>query len=156
MRDLAVAVLVAAMACGGTAVVDGDNPSAGGGGSGTSGSGGDGGRPGGTGGGPLDECSRLQEQYAEALAAAKICSPMLSVEQCTVLVPDRLSPCFAECPTFINPQNAQALLDMMEAQTFYDEMCRRDDCPDIVPCQLPTDAFCIPGPGGGGVCDDSF
>lgn len=89
---------------------------------------------------PCDPCAALENEYLEVLAAAKACSPMLTVEQCTLLVDNELA-----CPcggTFVNPNNAE-VAKLFELRDEFSNMGCRDlvSCPDIL-CAMPEGGRC--------------
>jgi hypothetical protein len=65
---------------------------------------GDGGRAGssnaGAGGSGGVDCNALAREYIERLALAQQCSTILTVEQCTIEMPDEFQ---CPCPTYVNP-----------------------------------------------------
>src|SRR5690606_19360236 len=99
-----------------------------GGGQAGQGTGGDAGGGGDAGsGGVSARCVELADEYRTALERAKACNPSIDVEQCTEKVDDQL-PC--PCPTFINPNNTQAVAALEEAK----EAWVAQGCGDDVAC----------------------
>jgi hypothetical protein len=82
-------------------------------------------------------CNSLENEYALALQQAKKCT---STSQCTKLVDHQLA---CPCPTFVNPNNTQALGEMANLQTMWLSMkCYKNIfCPAVM-CPVPVGAKC--------------
>lgn len=85
-------------------------------------------------------CAKLAADYLIALAAAKKCSPMLPVVQCTLLVDDKL-PC--PCKTWVEKGNTAAVaqLNALKAQWTAFNCHKGIACPAI-PCPSPGKGQC--------------
>lgn len=98
-------------------------------------------------------CADLETQYADALAKAKECSPMLPVEQCLSKANDALA---CPCPTFVNEGDGKQQMDQLQQQWDALDCGMLVNCPEIA-CPEPAAAQCTPSSNGtGGVCSDLF
>lgn len=79
---------------------------------------------GGEGGG---NCDAVLEAVNAALADAKVCNPLIDIEQCTQVLD---GPC---CPVAVNPGNAAAVQAFQDAMTDFQNGHCNANCPDI-PC----------------------
>ena len=95
-------------------------------------------------------CADLETQYAEALAKAKECSPMLPVEQCLAKAADELA---CPCPTFVNEGDGKQQMDQLQQQWDALGCGALIDCPEIA-CPEPAGAQCTPSTNGTGMCTD--
>jgi hypothetical protein len=89
---------------------------------------------------PCNQCALIETEYLQVLAAAKACSPMLTVEQCTMLVEEKLT-----CPcggTYVNPNNREVSKLFELREQFFGLGCNElVGCPDIL-CTSPEGAGC--------------
>jgi len=85
-------------------------------------------------------CEELAADYAEQLAIAKTCSPLVNTDQCTELVEEYAG---CSCPVYVNPTNSTALTAMIGIKNQYQAL----GCDDGLPC--PSCAM----PQGGGCSD---
>lgn len=126
-------------------------------GSGTAGHAGtnDGGRAGaagsnnaGAGGGSDVDCEALAREYAERLAAAQQCSLQLTVEQCTIEMPNDF---FCPCKTYVNPMresDIRRMNEILQRKSQCVRACPTIACPDYKrgTCSMNT-AIVSPGLG---------
>ncbi len=89
-------------------------------------------------------CDGLAAAYAEQLALAKTCSPLVNTNQCTELVEEKAA---CSCPVYVNPVNTAAFAALANIKSQYQGL----GCYNGMPC--PS---CIMPQGGGcseaGVC----
>jgi hypothetical protein len=114
---------------------------------GHAGSNGSGGHDGGAGAG----CNDLSAQYAQAITAARACTPS-AANQCQQLVSSSLSACFSNCMTYVN--DAAGLADLKAAWLAAGCNSQPVACPAIA-CLQPVAGDCVAGDGGGGTCSSS-
>ncbi|MBK7584420.1 MAG: hypothetical protein IPI67_29975 [Myxococcales bacterium] len=180
-RWFALSLVAGLVACGGQSETGGTGGAAGAGGASASGGGGTGAVSGGGGSGAVDggtggtvaggggvgasggapggggaPCASLEQGYVETLKKAKVCNPMIDMEQCTKKVPDALA-----CPcggTFVNAGAAEALKTLGDLKYFWDtQKCGEGiGCPAIA-CEEPAGAGCDADPAGSsGTCQDMY
>jgi hypothetical protein len=107
----------------------------------------------GSGGASTNDCEALGREYRERLAAAQQCSPQLTVEQCTIEMPDDF---FCPCKTWVNPMrdaDIRRLNEILEKRTNCARICPAIACPDVrrgvCSVNTMTDTAPIIGPAPG-------
>ena len=114
--------------------------------------GGAGGGSGGAGGQAMDggvSCADLENQYQAALPEARSCDAN-AIGQCQQLVSSSLSPCFANCMTYVN---SALTLNAIKA-SWEQAGCNQTVgilCP-LIACIQPKAGVCIVSDAGGGTC----
>jgi hypothetical protein len=101
----------------------------------------------GAGGTPTTDCEALAREYRERLAAAQQCSLQLTVEQCTIEMPDDF---FCPCKTYVNAMreaDVRRLNEILEKRVSCARLCPAIACPDVKRgvCSGPTDIVAAPG-----------
>ena len=130
------------MGSGGTAgdATGGTDPGTGGsanaGGSAGMATGGSAGKPGTGGSAGMPNCVDLNQQYTEALQAARVCNSNSGKDQCTELVPGSLT---CGCEVFVNPANMEAVAELTRLRK-QGARCM-ELCPAIA-CVAPENASC--------------
>ena len=95
---------------------------------------------------PCERCDAIENEAAALRDAAKRCNPDIDVEQCTQSISIGLA---CSCPSFVNPENADAIAELESAQTEYQD----SDCSSGVvcgACLVPVRGVC----SAAGVCED--
>jgi hypothetical protein len=98
-----------------------------------------------SGGAPGRDCATIVTDYGDTLREAQACSPNLTVEQCTLLVPANTG---CDCMTFVNPANADAV-ERLEALADEVSPCDRP-CPTT--CHGTARGVCGSGTADYGIC----
>lgn len=102
----------------------------------------------GGGGDPAARCAMLETEYRDTLEVAQECDPRIDSDQCTEQVPSDLA---CGCPTFVNPENAEAVarLNLIRREALL--VCDVRVCPAIA-CVEPN-GFCTGSGSGKGHCE---
>lgn len=102
---------------------------------------------------PCVTCDGLRLAYAETIASAKACNPLIDFNECTALVPDSLD---CPCLTYVSSVNRTALDNLAHFQArFQANACSSGVCP-AVECEPATSAACVGDTASNGVCQDQF
>jgi hypothetical protein len=97
-------------------------------------------------------CADLENQYGDALPAAKTCDVNAS-GQCQQLVSSSLSPCLVNCMTYVNDPSTLNTIKASWEQAGCNSVVGII-CPAIA-CLQPTNNMCVVGDSGSGVCSSS-
>ena len=103
-------------------------------------------------------CEELGAEYQKQLEQARLCSPELSVLQCTLQVDSEL---YCPCPRLVNPANAAAVSSLKDLRAAW----VAKSCPPAPPvcdagtCPVPAAGQCAPQPQGSaapGLCENQY
>jgi len=111
----------------------GDGASAGDGGAATAGSGGS---------TPVDQCTKLKQQYQTALEKARVCD-LASMDECSPS--STVEPLGCGCPVLVNAQSESTTIAKKARQAYRDAKCSEDGVCAAIACVQPTSASCAPG-----------
>lgn len=99
------------------------------------------------GSGPDDNCTRLKQQYQNALEKARVCEPS-SMDQCSPSSTVEALGC--GCPVLVNARSQSTSAAKKARQAYFDAKCGEGVACAAIACAEPVSASCAVGIGATG------
>ena len=91
---------------------------------------------------PIDQCTKLKQQYQTALEKARACE-LGSMDECSPS--STVEPLGCGCAVLVNAKSESTTLAKKARQAYRDAKCSEDAVCPLIACAQPASASCAPG-----------
>ena len=91
---------------------------------------------------PIDQCTKLKQQYQTALEKARACE-LGSMDECSPS--STVEPLGCGCAVLVNAKSESTTIAKKARQAYRDAKCSEDTVCPLIACAQPASASCAPG-----------